>query len=157
MGVGVTRVGLSLLLCDAGSRVCGLPLEHVIETMRPLPLEPIPGLPPFMTGLSVIRGAPVPVVELGILLGDERRKAGARFILIRAGERRVALCVNGVLGIRALEAASVAALPPLLLDANAAFVGMIGALDSRLLMILETARLVPAAAWDALQLRSGRA
>ncbi len=131
-----------------------LPLEHVLETMRPLPLEPIPGLPPFLVGWSVIRGAPVPVVDLTLLLGDERRQAGTRLVVVRSGERRVALCVDGVLGIRTLESAS---LPPLLDSTHAAFIGSIGALDARLLTVLETGRIVPAAAWDALQLRSAGA
>lgn len=159
MGAELNRVGLSLLLCGAGARVCGLPLEHVIETMRPLPLEVIPDLPPFMTGVSIIRGAAVPVVELRKLLGDVGTGGGVgrRLVLLRTGERRVALSVDAVLGIRSLEGTSSLGLPPLLQAANAAFVSAIGTLDSSLLVVLETGRLVPSAAWDALRVRSAQA
>ena len=63
----------SLLLCQVGSLVCALPLEHISETMRPLSLQPFHGMPPFVDGLSIIRGAPVPVVDLARLLGNDER------------------------------------------------------------------------------------
>ncbi len=31
------------LICRAGDRVCALPLVHVVETMRPQPIEPVSG------------------------------------------------------------------------------------------------------------------
>ena len=153
MAAEAKKVETSLLLCGAGNRVCGLPLEHVLETMRPLPLETIPRMPSFILGLSVVRGAPLPVVDLATLLGQERR-ASTRFITIRTGKRRIALAVASVLGIRELDGASLARLPPLLQSASAEFVTAIGALDSQLLVILETGRIVSDDAWTALSVRS---
>jgi purine-binding chemotaxis protein CheW len=150
------RGALTLLLCRAGSRVCGLPLANVIETMRPLALEAIAGLPAFVTGLSVLRGAPTPVVDLPTLLGDDCKAPRARLIAIRIGERTVLLAAHGVLGIRTLDKSSLAASPPLLSQASAAFVSAIGTLDCHLLVILETGRLVPDALWAA-QAQSGQA
>ena len=52
------------LVCRVATRICALPVGVVIETLRPLPLEPIAGAPAFVTGPAIIRGEPVPVVEL---------------------------------------------------------------------------------------------
>jgi purine-binding chemotaxis protein CheW len=87
----------------------------VVEVMRPLPLEPVIGLPTFILGLSVIRGAPVPVVDLAALTGDRRGSGTTRFVTLGLGERRVAVAVEEVLGVRALDVETLQELPPLLL------------------------------------------
>ncbi len=142
---------LPLLMCRVHSRVCGLPLEHVGETMRPLPVEPIAGAPDFVRGLAVVRGIAIPVVDAARLLGG----AGAepeRFVIVRAVERRVALAVDGVIGVRRVAAADLHALPPLLGDeATGGIVAAIGTLDAALLLVLRGARLVPDSAWATLE------
>jgi purine-binding chemotaxis protein CheW len=146
-----------VLLCRVGSRMCGLPLEHISETMRPLPVEPIEGMPPFVDGLSIIRGVPVPVVDLGRLLGNQA-EAGrrARFVLVRVHERYVALAVDFVIGIGSIPD-SATTLPSLLGEANAEFVAAVGSLDARLLLILESGLILPASAWKAFENRGGEA
>jgi len=46
----------SSLLVATGSVTCAIPIEHVSETMRPLPVEPIGAVPSFLLGLAIIRG-----------------------------------------------------------------------------------------------------
>ncbi len=69
--------------------------------------------------------------------------------MLRLGERRVALAVEEVLGVRALPGATLHRLPPLLSEASRDAVSAIGALDDALLLALDTGRLVPQAVWDA--------
>jgi purine-binding chemotaxis protein CheW len=146
--------GRAVLLCQVGSLVCGLPLEHISETMRPLPLEPLQGMPTFVDGLAIIRGAPVPVVDLARLLGNESSARCARFVVVRVSERHVALAVAQVIGVGAVPPGA-SALPPLLGQANAEFVAAIGSLDARLLVILEDGLILPASAWKAFESRGG--
>jgi purine-binding chemotaxis protein CheW len=148
--VASTDIGRQMLLCQVGSLVCGLPLEEVSETMRPLPVEPVAGMPLFVSGLSIVRGAPVPVVDLAMLLGDKSDAAKARWVVLKVRERKVALSVQGVLGIRRLDDSSVSELPPLLRDARAEFVGGIGSLDAQLLVVLESGRVLPNSVWAGL-------
>lgn len=145
----------SFLLCRSGTRLCALPLETVRETMRALPLEAVPGMPPFLSGLAVIRGAPVPVLDLACLLGAPAAgaPAGARFVTLELGRRQVALAVDAVLGVRALDAAAPAGLPPLLQSAEAAFLATLGTLDAELLLVLQAGCLLPEALWQALDAR----
>jgi purine-binding chemotaxis protein CheW len=42
----------SWLLCRAGGRLCALPVESVIETMRVLPIEKIAQAPEFVLGFA---------------------------------------------------------------------------------------------------------
>jgi purine-binding chemotaxis protein CheW len=122
--------------------LCALPLESVIETMRPLPIEAVAGAPPFVRGLSVIRGAPVPVIDAECLINDEASEP-KRYVMLRAGDQRIALAVSSVLGIREIDAQSFKELPPLLRDARAPFIAAIGALDAQLLLVLRAGRILP--------------
>lgn len=131
------------LLMRTRSLTCAVPLPHVVETLRPLPLEPLASPPPFVLGLSVIRGAPVPVVDLGRLLGAAGAPLPVRFVVLRVAGRRVALAVEGVLGVRELDPARLQDLPPLLSGAEAGAVEAVAAHDAHLLVVLRAARTVP--------------
>jgi purine-binding chemotaxis protein CheW len=130
------------LICRVRKRLCALPLEHVIETLRPLPIEPVAGAPSIVLGLAVIRGIPLPVVDAGRLFGEEESQP-ERFVTLVVGARRIALAVDSVLGVRAVMQDSLHALPPLLREADDGVVTAIGLLDAELLLVLRTARLLP--------------
>lgn len=143
------------LVCRTRTRLCALPLRDVIETMRPLPVAPLAGVPPFVRGLSVIRGIPVPVVDLGAILFGLEPPYPTRFVTLRLEARRVALALEAVLGIRELPG-TLTALPPLLLDASSEAVSAIGSLDEELLLVLEATRLVPDSLWPGLAVEGSR-
>jgi purine-binding chemotaxis protein CheW len=125
------------LLVGVQTRVCALPLLHVIETMRPLPVEPIAGTPSFVQGISVIRGFPTPVIDLGVLLGASAC-IGSRYVTLRLNQRQVALSVERVIGVRELNAATIMELPPLLHGASQDVIEAIGTLDEQVLVILNS-------------------
>lgn len=138
------------LLCRVGTRYCALPLACVLETMRPLPVEPLAGMPSFVRGVSVIRGALVPVVDASALLGSADGALRGRFVTIRSGARRVALAVDEVLGIHEFPRAALQELPPLVREASAEVVSALGTLDRELLLVLHAAHLVPEDVWQVL-------
>lgn len=145
------------LLCRIGSRIAALALNDVRETMRPLPIEPLIGTPPFVLGLAIIRGFPTPVVDAGSLIGPSTSlspilsPSPARFVSLKLDERTAALAVDAVLDICSLPSETLSNIPPLLLGGDAQLVSVIGALDSRLLLVLETAHLVPDSVWIAIK------
>jgi purine-binding chemotaxis protein CheW len=70
-----------------------------------------------------------------------------RFVVVRAAERRVALAVDAVLDVRRIEADALTSLPPLLRSAQRELVSAIGALDNELLIVLDSARVLPDDSW----------
>lgn len=139
------------LLCRMRSHLCALPLERVVETMRPMPITALAGVLPFVLGMAVIRGVAIPVVDAGALLGSARHAAPTRFVTLKMQGRQIALAVEEVLGVRPIAATTLHDLPPLLRSAGADLVSAVGLLDSELLMLLQTARIVPESTWQALQ------
>jgi purine-binding chemotaxis protein CheW len=141
------------LIVTARGASCAIPAVHVLETMRPLPIEPIADAPPFVLGLSVVRGAPVPVVDLGALVTGHPALTMSRFVSVKLGERRVALAVTAVLGLRDLDEVSAMQWPSLLGEARAEVIEAIGVLDEHLLLVLRASRLVPEEIWRGLPTR----
>jgi purine-binding chemotaxis protein CheW len=144
-------IGRAGLVVSVGSQACFVPLDHVVETTRPLPVETVVGTPPFVRGLSVIRGAPVPVVDLAAVIGAAETGSVSRFIVLRLGDRRVALAVDAVSGVREIDAASMEEMPPLLGGASAEIIAAIGTLDTQFLLVLRATRIVSEDIWQKLE------
>jgi len=140
------------LLCRVRDVLCALPLEHVEEVMRPLPVEPIAGAPSFVRGLAVVRGAPTPIVDAAALLHGAASRP-TRFVSLKTGSRRTVLAVDAVVGVAELPPGSSGALPPLFEGAGSESIASVGALDTELLLVVRSARLVPDEVWAAIEAR----
>jgi purine-binding chemotaxis protein CheW len=138
-----------MLIVSAQTQVCALPLTLIIETMRALPIELVPRTPHFVRGISIIRGIPTPVVDLGLLLGTPGGVAN-RFVTLRLGNRRVALSVDAVLGIKDFDAMKLHALPPLLAELSKDMVEAIGTRDAQLLLVMRSGWELPDDVWQGL-------
>lgn len=141
------------VVCRCGPRAFAVALRHVVEIMRPLPLETFPGMPAFVRGVSLIRGAFVPVVDTAAMFGKERAAAGRLVMLELADKHRAALAVDEVVGVRELAPHVLADAPPLLRDAAANLVTAMAVLDGGLLLVLQTAFLLPQPVWQLLDAR----
>lgn len=139
------------MLCRVDSIVCALPLEHVAETLRPQPIEALARAAHFIEGVSIIRGKPTPVVDLARLLGKTTNEPRTRLLVVKIGERHAALAVGGVIGVRSLDANSLIEMPPLLSGASSEAVAQVGSLDARLLLVLETSRVLTDSTWSSLE------
>ena len=138
----VDRAGTRVLTCRFAGRTCALPLVNIIETMRPLPIDTLAGAPAFVLGVAVVRGTPVPVVDARRLFGVPTGDA-TRWVTLRVASRMVALAVDSVVGVNMVPREELRELPPLLAHAAAGAIDALGTADSELLIVLQTARLVP--------------
>ncbi len=129
----MTPNGRQALVVRAAERVCALPLAHSVETMRPLRSDPISGMPPFVRGVSIIRGEPVPVLDLATLLSGKPGREVSRFVLLQVEKKRFALAVEAVVGIRSLS------LPTK--TERAELIEVMGALDRELLVSVDVTQL----------------
>jgi purine-binding chemotaxis protein CheW len=140
--------GTSSLVFRAGSLLCALRLDEVIETMRPLTTHPLAGTPAFVLGISILRGVPTPVVDVARLLGGERAEV-ARFVAVRTERGPVAFATGAVLGIRS-TVADVGAQHTVLLGATpGGLVAGIARIGAEPLLLLQSMRVVPDDVWAA--------
>lgn len=106
-----------------------------------LPVEPLADAPAFLRGVAVIRGAPVPVLDLGRLLG-QARTAPSRIVTVRAGGRTLGLAVTQIVAVRREDEVGLHAAVPLLREAAQEAVSSIGSLDAEALLFLGDLRVL---------------
>ena len=146
-----------VLVVMVGARACAFPVHYVAETMRPLPIEPVAGTPTFVRGVSVIRGVPTPVVDLKALLENGENSASyGRLVTLKLGDRRLAIGVDSVVGLRTLDSARLGELPPMLRDVAADLIEAIGTREAQLLVVLHAARIVTEEVWTTLAAAEAR-
>lgn len=141
------------LFFRAHAYLCAVPLLHVLETMRPLPVAELKGMPGFVLGLSLIRGSPIPVVDVASFLGGSQDRQITRFVTLRINcGRRIALAVGEVLGIREIGQALLQEMPPLLQGAGSDTIEAICSLDAEILIVLQASKILSEEIWQSLDI-----
>jgi purine-binding chemotaxis protein CheW len=151
----ISEIADRALVGRVATVMCAIPVVHVVETLRPLPVEPVGTGPGFIRGVSIIRGIPTVVIDTAAVLGTTA-STPTRFVVVRVGERRVALTFDEVLDVRRVEKTAFADLPPLVRAVTADAVAAITTADAELLVLLETSRVIPADTWAKLDAEVGR-
>jgi len=136
------------LVFRAGTLLCALRLDEVIETMRPLATRPLAGTPGFVRGLCIMRGVPTPVVDVARLLAGETADT-TRYIAVRTERGPVAFATGDVLGLRQAEPDPAARHSVLLGAAAGALVAGVTTIDAQPLLLLQSMRVVPDEVWAA--------
>jgi purine-binding chemotaxis protein CheW len=139
---------MQCLLCQVDTSYLAIPISHVIEVTRPLPVTRLPDGPSWLSGVTVLRGIATPVIDARKLLGVAAESGDPspepppfpRWVALRIDDRRVALAVDSVDRAHELSAENSRELPPLL--AGTRPITALGTLDTKLLMVLEGARLL---------------
>jgi purine-binding chemotaxis protein CheW len=144
-----TGSSTSCLVCRIGERLLAVPLAAVVEVMRPLPVETFPGTPAYIRGVTTIRGAVLPVIDVGLLIGVDGC-VPTRFVTIALEQRGAALAVQSVIGVQNLSAEALQDLPPLLDSVNREMFSAIGSLNAELLLVLDHTHLMPDSVWASL-------
>jgi purine-binding chemotaxis protein CheW len=135
-----------VLIAQVGTLACAIPVEHVVETMRPLPVEPLGHGAACVRGVAVIRGEPTIVIDAAALFGQHSKtSAGARsrFVVVRAAAKTAALLVDSVDEVRVIAQAELGALPALARAASSDVIAAIAAVDAKLVVVLEAIKLMP--------------
>jgi len=130
---------LPWLMFRTAGHVAALPISHVAETLRVLPVESLSGAPPYVIGLSIIRGAPTAIVDTALLFGSEPTKH-QRTVVVRMGACTIGLAAEEILDVRTFGTDAVARLPSLF--GNVEPVSAVTILDEMLVLILESARII---------------
>jgi purine-binding chemotaxis protein CheW len=138
-----------LLVVRAGASLCAVPLDHIIEVMRALPVKPVASAPNYVCGLSIVRGEAIPVVDVALLVGSEATEC-RRLVTVRTGGRTIALAASDVLGVQSIPLNELKDLPPLLHEAGNDTIAAIGTVDAELLFFLRATRVIPLDLFDQL-------
>jgi purine-binding chemotaxis protein CheW len=94
-----------LLRFDVEDLHCIIDAACVVQILRAAALTTLPGAPAFIAGIVNVHGELLPVLDMRVRFGFPERDVtpADRFIIIRVGERTIALWVDGALEVLALE------------------------------------------------------
>ena len=85
-----------ILCCTVGGETCGLAVGQVAEILDPVPLQPIPRTPPCFSGMMLIHGVPVPVLDLASYLEIGPGIGAGQVLVVAPDLATLALRVDGV-------------------------------------------------------------
>ena len=97
---------VELVAVDVGGQCWALPLACVERIVGMVAVAPLPESPAGVRGAINVAGEIVPVLDLDVRIGRPERDRGvnARLVLAHTETRRVALPVDEVLGVIAVDA-----------------------------------------------------
>lgn len=106
---------------------------------------PLPHSPDYMRGVINLRGAVLPIIDLGARLGLGAAEPTARHvtIVVRIGDRTVGLLVEAVSDILTVTDHLVQATPDVACETVRAFVQGILAIDGRMISLISLDNILP--------------
>src|SRR5215470_1403921 len=121
-----------------------LPAADVLEMESYTGVTPVPGVAPWIAGLTQIRGRVVPILDVRQRFGLPAAPPppSARVIVAAVGDRTVGLLVDAAREVTRLDETAVGAAPDLLVSQAQGFVRGIARVKGRLIMLVDTGRLI---------------
>jgi purine-binding chemotaxis protein CheW len=123
----------------SGGQPYALETRFVHEVLRGVELTPLPGAPPLLRGLTLLRGEVLPLVELAPLFGRPATHTGDVVLVVGASRPELGLCVEEVEEVASLPRDTLLA-PPAALEATAS--GLVSGIHREGLILLEAEALL---------------
>jgi purine-binding chemotaxis protein CheW len=148
MDVTQSAAGRELISFLIGEQEFCVDITSVREIRGWTPATPVPHAPPFMLGVINLRGAVMPVIDLGGRLGMATSPPTDRHVIIVAkmGEHSVGLVVNAVCETFAVKPEQVQPLPEIGGEASSKVVRGFLQVDDRMISLISLDQLLEDAA-----------
>ena len=143
--VSKAPVSRELIAFRIGEQEFCVDIMSVREIRGWTPATPIPRAPGFMKGVINLRGAVLPIIDLGARFGLRTSEPTARHVIMVAhiGGRMVGLLVDAVSDIIQLTDEALQPTPDIASDQVKSFVKGLFALDGRLISLIELEQIIP--------------
>lgn len=130
------------LVVTLGEALYAIPIGGIEEILPMREVAPLPRSSPTVRGILFLRGHPVTVLDLGLLLGRAPAR-GTRIVVLLMEKERYGVVVDAVLKVAAPAAFTDAAEPPAALNLTPALRG-VARLGEEIVSLLDIDLLLPA-------------
>lgn len=122
----------------------GADIEEVAEIMEMTPLRPLPNVPEFVVGLINLRGTIMPVMDLGIRFGLNRKPWDneSRIIVMKSGPLMVGIVVNRLWELLRLPPEAFQPPPPNVAKIDADYFKEVSEVKGRMLIVLDMGKIL---------------
>ena len=125
-----------LVVFELANEFYGINIATVESIIKMQPITQLPQTPPYVKGVTNLRGSVLPVIDLRIRFGqqtqDETRQT--RIIIVSMGNVKVGMVVDGVSEVLQVSGEVIEPLPPMVNSVNSAFLQGIARLEDRLMV-----------------------
>ena len=145
MTEATTAAARELIAFRIGEQEFCVDIMAVREIRGWTPATPLPRAPGYMKGVINLRGAVLPIIDLGARFGLRTSEPSERHVIMVAhvGGRMVGLLVDAVSDIIQLTDEAVQPTPDVASEQVKAFVKGIFAIDGRMISLIELDRIIP--------------
>lgn len=120
-----------------------IPILKVREIIGLPPITKMPQSPPYIEGVTNIRGSIIPIINIKRLAGlDKAEQKGDRVIIVASGKAAYGILVDSITGVINIDESSIEP-PENVINRSSDIIGGIIKIDSRILVLLDTSRLIP--------------
>lgn len=120
-----------------------IPILKVREIISLPPLTKMPQSPPYIEGITNIRGSIIPIVNIKRLANlDGAEKRGDKVIIIASSKMSFGVLVDGITGVINIDESAIEP-PENVINKTSEIIGGVIKLDSRILVLLNPSRLIP--------------
>jgi purine-binding chemotaxis protein CheW len=133
-----------LVIFELGSENYGVDIAAVEGIIKMQEITRLPHAPSFVEGITNLRGAVVPVVDLRKRFGLMAQEAtrDTRIVVANIGSTKVGLVVDAVTQVIRVAEDKIEPPPQMSVTINSAFIKNIAKLDQQLVILLDLARVL---------------
>jgi chemotaxis signal transduction protein len=134
----------SYVLCELAGAIYAVRSDDIEHLEMVGHLTPVPNAPPFVDGVTSVRGRVLPVINLRAKFGFERHDVNlrTRLIVVRSSGRSVGLLVDTAREFASIPEASVQPPPDGLADTSTRYLRGMAHLGERLVLVLDIEELI---------------
>lgn len=125
-------------------------IEQIREIVIPASVTRIPEVPPYMDGVSNLRGTIIPIINLRVLFGLDYREidADTRTIVVNVGSRTVGCNVDSVYRVMWVAADHIQAAPDTTMASGRTFIDGFARVGDELFILLDADQMLDPANLD---------
>lgn len=133
-----------LVVFELANELYGVNIAAVESIIKMQAITQLPHTPPYVKGVTNLRGSVLPVLDLRIRFALEAQEdtRQTRIMIVTMGSIKAGIIVDGVSEVLRVSEESIEPLPPMLNSVDSAFLKGIARLENRLIILLDLSRVL---------------
>jgi purine-binding chemotaxis protein CheW len=135
---------LQLVSFLIGKEEFGVDIGYVQEINRMVQITKVPNAPDFVDGVINLRGRIIPVIDLRLKLGMERKEhdKNTRIVVVEVSGKTVGFIVDAVTEVLRIPSNITEAPPDMVTGVNSEYIKAVGKLEDRLLILIDLEKIL---------------
>lgn len=135
---------LQLVSFTLGNEEFGIDILKVQEIIRLINITKVPNSPEFIEGVINLRGRVIPVIDLRLKLGMEKRvhSNSTRIIVVEINNTTIGFMVDSVSEVLRIPASITEPPPAMVAGVESDYITAVGKLEDRLLILLDLEKIL---------------